>query len=235
LLTTHIDTGDALLLPNTPADDHWTLRIASTNLNALTPNYTFITFLPNGTIDTSRTPQSDIENVNALLSPAVSALKAQLTQSVDFDILSLLNWVFVSFYWTFLFDLGQTTPTLLHVDTVYSSTNNIFVNETLFEIYSSYLRNTVVPILAATVSFSGSPLPPTFSNISSENFAQPEERTFDLTYACSRRKIKPTLSFIISVIVADYTFIVGGYRFVIAVAAMVQRRRRRGEVPNRYS
>jgi hypothetical protein len=158
-----------------------------------------------------------------------------LNQTIDFDTLSLLNWVFVSFYWTFLFDLGQTTPTLPGVDKVYTSTNNIFVNETLFEIYSSYLRNTVVPILAATGPFSGYPLPPAFSNISSENFAQPEESTFAQTYVCSCRKIKQPLSLIISVIIADYTFIVGGYNFVIAVAAMIQTRRRRdGEFPNRY-
>src|SRR5947207_1156160 len=72
-------------------------------------------------------------------------------------LLRLLNWLFVTDYWIQLSALVHTAPTLYSVTlrgrpnfshpTIYPSTNNIFVNETLFQIHSSYLQETILPLI----------------------------------------------------------------------------------------
>lgn len=225
-------------MPNTPANDHWQLQIASTSIDALLPNSTYITFLPSGSIDMTRTSQSDLDNANSILAPAISFLQAELNQTFNFW--ELINWIFVSFYWTFLSDLGQISPTIIsgqttlripnntsvnkNYQTAFPPTNNIFINQTLFAIYSSYLRNTIIPLLGPV---SGDyPSLPSFSNLSFENSLREQDTTFTLSYSCVQRIIKPALAFIVSVIVADYAFIMGAYKLTIMVAAGIQKRKR---------
>ena len=140
----------------------------------------------------------------------------------------MVNWVYVSYYWTILADLGQITPTTYPRDdmnnliwtqpTVYPPTNNIFINPESFEIYYSYLKNTIFPILNIP------PLdlsPPPDSMIT-----QPPDVTFVKSYSCIERRLKAPISLIISVIVADYTFVVGLYTLVILIAGIIQKRRK---------
>lgn len=104
----------------------------------------------------------------------------------------------------------------------FPSTNNIFINQTLFHIYSSYLRNTVVPLLNP-----GSSLPE-FSSLTGENSLKAEDKTFTRTYACVERQLKAPISLIISVLVADYTLIMSAYSVVLLAAAWVHRRQQDG-------
>lgn len=232
---TDIKDLDNESMPNTPANDHWQLQIASTSIDALLPNSTYITFLPNGSIDMTRTSQTDLDNADAILAPAMSFLQAELSQTFNFW--GLINWIFVSFYWIFLSDLGQISPsisgqttmgvpnnTFVNQRTAFPPTNNIFINQTLFAIYSSYLRNTIIPLLGPVTG--DYPLLPPFSNLSFENSLQELDTTFTLSYSCVQRTRKQALAFIVSVIVADYAFIVGAYQLSIMVAAMIQKRRR---------
>ena len=96
--------------PNTPANDYWELQLFSRPVNDLDTNTTYITFLSNGSIDLSRTLQSDIDNANILLAPVISSLQAGTNQTLDFW--RLINFAFVSRYWTVLSDLGQISPTI---------------------------------------------------------------------------------------------------------------------------
>ena len=50
--------------------------------------------------------------------------------------------------------------------------------------------------------------------------------TFIKSYSCTQRQLKSAINFIISVIVADYAFIVGGYTLAILIAGRVQKYRR---------
>jgi hypothetical protein len=82
------------------------------------------------------------------------AIVRPLTGDSTFDLWKLLNWIFVGYYWAFLADLGQVAPTAYDrtvannpLPVIYASTNNVFVNETLFNIYSIYIQETILPII----------------------------------------------------------------------------------------
>jgi hypothetical protein len=210
--------------PNTPANDHWELTFATTPVDTITPNFTYITFLPDGSIDTSRTSQSAINHTNSVLAPALSALEK--TTSTTFDFWKLTNWVFVSFYWTVLADLGQIAPTindqLTGVPRSFPANNNIFINDTLFHIYTLYLQNTVLPILNASASV----FQP-FNNLTPENSLKAVDSTFIRSYNCIERHLKSAISVIISLIVADYALIGVPYAMAIYLAVAIEKRRRR--------
>lgn len=207
---------------NTPAADFWTLYIFYIFQNATVPYQEIaipIVFLPTGDIDFTRTNPNDYILANNILRPTITLLRAAINPT--FDIWRLLNWVFVSFYWTILADLGQIAPTTYNLTNFlegspvwiantsqpqqfFPPTNNIFVNETLFDIYSAYLRNTLLPFDPAFKV-------PAFSSLSSENQLMPVETGFIPSYACLQRQWKGVLSAIISVLVADYALFFGPY------------------------
>src|SRR5439155_21777645 len=132
-----------------------------------------ITFLSNGSIDLSRTLPSDIDYANNLLAPVISSLLARTNQTLDFW--KLINWAFVSRYWTVLYDLGQISPTIRDATgtaTPFLPMNNIFINQKLFSIYASYLRDTVVPLVSPGSSI------PQFSTLTNGNSLKAENQTF---------------------------------------------------------
>src|SRR5271163_4134584 len=117
-----------------------------------------ITFLPTGKVDTTLTPTSNLTLANAILSPTIQTITnlAANRRIPNFDFWELMNWMFVSHYWTLLLDFGQVAPSTFLYDASgnlvnygpvqYAPTNNIFVNETLFETYSTYLQSTVLQL-----------------------------------------------------------------------------------------
>ena len=214
--------------PNTPANDYWELQLSSRPVNDLDTNTTYITFLPNGSIDLSRTLQSDIDNANSLLAPVISSLQAQTNQTLDFW--KLINWAFVSRYWTVLSDLGQISPTIMDAtgtETPFLPTNNIFINQELFSIYASYLRDTIVPLVSPGSSI------PQFNILTDENSLKAENQTFIRSYDCVQRVLKTPLSLLVSLLVADFTLIIGAYSITIFIAMWVHKRRRDGEFPDK--
>jgi hypothetical protein len=211
-------------IPNTPAGDSWNIYLGYSPVGAFIENLIPITFLPTGEIDQSASAQSLVA-ANALLASSVNALRTEIGDP-EFDIWKLLNWIIVSYYWIFLYDFGQTSPTYYNFTSdainlaepvFYSSTNNIFVNSTLFSIYSSYLTDllSIVPGLAR----------PEFLPLDSKNSLQLTATTFLRSYSCTQRQFQPFINAAVSVLVADYVFIAGGYSLVVTVARWWQKRR----------
>lgn len=190
----------------------------------------YIVFLPNGSLDTSRMPQSDIDHVNSFLAPTISNLHVQLN-TTGFDFWELINWLYVSYYWTVLVDFGQTTPTIVYDnDTAtapLTSTNNIFLNQTLFSSYQSYLRTTVLPLLNGTDVWNHQfPDFPPFQDVNSSNPLSDFGKSFVRGYPCVLRSRKKWLSLIISVIVADYALIMSAYKVALFLGLEIEKRRR---------
>ena len=141
----------------------------------------------------------------------------------------LINWIYVVHYWSLLYDVGQVQPTLYERYTVFPDTyvpnkytdrNNIFVNDTLFENYGSYFTNTIVPLLEGLNGDNYS-----FQSLDSTNQLQPVDAAFNIPYSCTETKLKTPLSLIISVLVADYTFINPAIGFIVIFGAWYQGKR----------
>jgi hypothetical protein len=211
---------------NTPAGDSWDLYLGYSPAGSFYEHLIPITFLPTGEIDKSTSNQS-LDIANELLAPTINAMRSMVGDP-EFDFWRFMNWIVVSYFWLFLYDFGQTTPTyynfgdeglsqILSAPLFYSSTNNIFVNSTLFSIYSSYLTD----ILSFVPGF----VPPEFLPLDSNNSLQPTATVFLRSYSCIERKLQPLFNAAISVLVADYVFIAGGYRLLVTVATWWQKRR----------
>jgi len=147
---------------NTPAGDHWTLSVQfiRSNESLLSDGINIpIVFLPTGEIDFTRTSADNLSIVNAILSPTISLLQDMASESdVELDFWRLINWLYVESYWIMLTAFGQYSPTIydntpdslapnFSTALSYPPTNNIFVNNTLYEIYSEFTLNTVLPLV----------------------------------------------------------------------------------------
>jgi hypothetical protein len=120
-----------------------------------------------------------------------------------------------------LLDFGQVAPTVFQYDlrgnlvnsepTRYPSTNNIFVNDTLFEIYSSYLRHTVLPLFGYHL--------PEFSPLNATNKINGTDVSLKLLYSCKDLQLKSSEGLVISILVADWAFIASLYAIAIFLGA----------------
>jgi len=124
-------------------------------------------------------------------------------------------------YWLQLADLGQISATDPNVNTSdpdpngpYSPIHNVFVNESLYDNFVDYLNSIVINLQWNTSTFT--PL-------------QPRNITFLQSYACQQRQLKSRVNLLISVLVADYAFIVGGYSLVVWIAGALQKRQKYGK------
>ena len=100
----------------------------------------------------------------------------------------------------------------------HSSTNNIFVNETLFAIYSDFMRKTILPMLGIKTSIAE------FEPLHDDNRLDIPPTSILRSYSCIERKLKPLFTAIFSVVVADYAFIIGGLSLVTFISAWYQKR-----------
>ena len=232
----NLSTDDIPESKNSPARDYWTLWLIYLPQNSTTgqEQAIAISFLPTGDIDHSRTPSLSLALANEILAPLVQMMRLRIP---NFDIWKLINWIFVSFYWLILSDFGQVSPTIhsnrrgrvegspigvINQESMYyPPTNNIFVNDTLFQIYSTYFRNTLLPI-------TDHPQFPEFEHLDRYNCLKPKETLFLRTYSCLERRWKGALSGIISVFAADYALILGAYSLVIFFVGWLQKRKENG-------
>ena len=178
-----------------------------------------ITFLPTGQVDTSLTPPSNLSAANAILAPTIQRVEqAALAANIsNFDFWELMNWVFVSHYWALLADFGQLAPSTFTYNSAgnvvsytpisYPTTNNIFVNGTLFDVYYSYLSNTVLPLFRATL--------PAFTPLSETNKMSLNDVSLQLLYSCTDLQLKSSQNLVISIIVADWALISGAFTIVL--------------------
>jgi hypothetical protein len=138
---------------NTPAGYYWTLFIGVTSTETYGYETPYpISFLPTGKIDAIHTLPEILRNVTLILEPTIMLMQ-HISGDPAFNIWKLLNFVFVSYYWLLLRDLGEIAPTAYNFSisdspqtTIFPSTNNVFINETLFHIYSEYILNTIIPL-----------------------------------------------------------------------------------------
>jgi hypothetical protein len=212
---------DSKGVPNTPADDHWAIQFAYTPLGDWQETSFLISFLPTGEIDWSRTTKADLKTANTILAPSINQLQI-LTGSTDsFGFWKFISWIVISNHWLLLYDFGQVAPTYSDIDLIsynqpqnFASTNNIFINNTLFENFAAYLEE--VPLQILNNYLNGTRLPnPQFVALDDHNSLQPFETTILRSYSCVERRLKGWVSAAISVLAADYAFIVGGYKVLV--------------------
>jgi hypothetical protein len=153
-------------------------------------------------VDLTRTDSQDFELANNLLAPTIATLR-NITSQPDIDIWKLTNWIFVSYYWAFLTDVGQIAPTTyvplnqwananFSYPTFHSPNYNIFVNASLFEIYMTYMNDTIFPFLQYGGIGEISPL-------TTDNQLTAGPATFIQVYNCTERTLKSAIAFILSV------------------------------------
>jgi len=146
-----------------------------------------------------------------------------------------MNWIFVSHYWLTLLDFGQLSPATFTYNTttgvaesyapiLYPSTYNIFVNETLFNIYSSYLLNTIILLFEY-----GDVFPSEFSQLSSTNQLTRTNVSLEILYSCTDIQLKSPADLIVSILVADWAFISTFYALVILSGRWLEKGKKHGE------
>jgi hypothetical protein len=182
----------------------------------------------------TRTSAANLSAANALLAPSITLLRRKaLQRGIDIDVWKFMNWYLVGLYWTYLTSVGQVHPTLYppipnlplpEAFTAdfpkfksYGSNNNIFINASLFDIYSTYLSKTILPILG---------LPSLqFAPLNAENKLQPTNVTFMMTYNCQLRQMKDPFTAFFSVITTVYVFTTAPFRLVIFIATYFKTRK----------
>ena len=189
-----------------------------------------LAFLPTGEMDMTHTLPSDLAQATELLAPTIQVVR-DISGDDSFDIFTLLSWTFLGYYWILLADLGKIAPTAYDITVPnnpqpipFSSNHNIFVNTTLFEIYFQYFNRTIIP-LSQKLGFT-LPNPVILNN---DNRLTPVETTLLRSYSCSKRQPKSPVSLIVSVITADYAFIIGGYQLILYITGWFQRRKDDGK------
>lgn len=161
--------------------------------------------------ESSSDSDMSMQNLSDILAPEI-----QLVQYNSSEFWTYLRRSFVLLYWLLLADLGQIsavsfpgTPYLTSVD---PSAGNIFVNATLYQDNLAYFSKT--PYFSYNELSNLLPLPE-FTPL------QPVDTVFLQSYSCEQRRLKTGISLLISVVVADYALIVGGYSLVMFIAGMI--------------
>lgn len=195
-------------LPSTSSDvGSWVLQV--TYLNETGSSYVplRLTFLQNGTLDTTVTPPSNLTDAERVLGPVISGITSFATAArvPNFNFWQFMNWIFVSQYWAVLLDFGQITPANFRLDnqgnpvTTYPMVGNIFTNDTLFNAYSAYLRSTILPLLRYSLT--------DFAPLSPDNQLVQYNATLEVLYFCTDKTLKDSSGLVISLLVADWALI----------------------------
>jgi hypothetical protein len=220
---------------NTPADGGWYIKVGNTDLWGDSQEGINIVFLPTGEVDKST------ENLDFVNSQFDVAIKKTFDNNPE-NFWRFVNWFFVSEYWLTLYDCGQIAPMSyeynsqkqvnLSLPKSFNEMYNIFVNNTLFQIYQSYLREIVVPIFGEHLglnraSNSSNYILPQFASLNDTNQLQPVNETIYREYSCAKRQIKSWFSLIISVFAANYAIIAGAYKILIFICEGFQKQKDR--------
>jgi len=184
-----------------------------------------IVFLPNLGLDVSAS--TGFIGANATLFPTIGNMSAQVAQAgvTNFNFWELINWIFVVQYWGLLADFGQIAPTMWdwtngtlqnYGPISVPATNNIFVNESLFELYYDYFNSTVAPLFGAVF--------PPFEPLSETNQLGQSNVSLRTLYACSDLTLKSSQSVVISLIVADWVFITSFFTIALVIGTFLHTR-----------
>jgi hypothetical protein len=228
-----IETND--YLGNNPANGTWTLLISILDIVGVEQNFAINVNSTGGydlAVDLGAN-QTTLLNVfcNAILGTFQYGQEVVVSNiNTTDDLLRLFIWMFVSQFWITLYDVGQIVPVNSLNGKSLPSTNNIFINDTLFQIHSSYLINNVIPAFSTYLptNLTNFTNPPKFLPLNETNRLQPVDTSLFINYSCSERRIKGLFSVLISVFTADYAVIVSAYGAFMFIASAIQKRRDEG-------
>jgi hypothetical protein len=176
----------------------------------------------------------------------VRLVRLKMVIEEDFDALRFVNWLVVSYYWIYLADVGQTAPTiyeergrglstsmenvnLMQPPTVFKSTNNIFINRTLFDIYDTYSRDKLFPLLRHLDSRISRTLPEFRIPNNTSNQRVAERTKIRQIYLCTIRHME-TLSSIVSVVSSVHIWVMAiVYNVICALMLAAESRRRHSQ------
>ncbi len=223
-----MSSTDSLVSDNGPQGS-FNLQFTYVLGNQSTSNSTYSTwlrFLATGEMDTS-SPFNSVNNTNTsrILAPAMA--HSGLTAPEFWE---LIGRFFSILYWLYLADLGQVSAinndyadvfqSYAPASIVYSATNNIFVNQSLYQNYLKYMQIGQFPFNWAGEN--------PFAHFSEtlEQPLQPTPTMFLQSYSCQQLQLKSPISLFIFVIISDYPFLVGGYSLFIWVASQLEKRQR---------
>lgn len=187
---------------NSPALGNWTISIINKKTNQNTP----VAFLPTGEVDNTKTP---VVNLSAFLGTFPAADETEFW--------TMINWIFVSLFWTTLYDVGQIQPTcygpipdnatnqFFFNPQSLPSTYNIFDNEELFSSYSAFLRNNVLTLPDLNYTL------PAFQPINATNQLQEQSITFLRSYSCTLRTLKQPIDMAVGLMTAYWVFLQAGW------------------------
>jgi hypothetical protein len=134
----------------------------------------------------------------------------------------VLSAMFVVWYWVALYDFGQVSPG--NDKALAVQFPNILTNQTLFDIYLTFINDVALPFTNGYQFPKISALPLGGSN----KFEYSPVSLLSL-FTCSGRQLKGFLSFVISIIAADTALVLGAYSLFIFIASHIQRRRDRNK------
>ena len=231
-MTLRADTH--LNITNTPAGGSWSFFIRYTYTGSQDIQHLAIRYLSNGDIDRILTSNTTLATLNWLFEPAIALFRnAASRQGITLDYWEFMNWVVVSEYWILLHELGQTQPTMyppmrdaplpepytadFSRAIFFEPTNNIFMNASLFDIYSTYLSNTILPLIG---------LPSVqFDPLTEENKLNAAPTTIVHSYTCQVRQLKEPVTAFFAVLTTIYVFTTGPFHLIIFIAAWFKTRR----------
>jgi hypothetical protein len=204
-----------------------------------------VAFYANGTRDNT----TDFAGATALLNPTFQIIEDDSKEPID--IWAFINWYMTSAYWTFLYQFGDIAPTIYEQASAGQTseifldgqllingmgypnfsapitsppTNNIFWNETLFDIYTVYLRNTLLPLLLRIYpEFNNTFVLPPFLPLNDSNRAERVPTSIYTSYQCSEYVWKGWASALVSVLVSVFSLWTTGFAIMIWILMKLER------------
>jgi len=219
----------------------WSLDFSFYEINNSTEGTYTVRFFANGTLDNT----SDVASATKLLQPTFQLIQAA-GHGARIDFWEVINWYFVSLYWTFLYQFGDISPTIYSQINVpnlsvngtigingmgypnfsdpitFPPTNNIFWNETLFEIYSHYLRTILAPLFPTFNPDFSLDLPP-FLPLNDSNRIQRSPTTIFTSYQCNQLQLKGRASATISILVAIGSLWMSGFAILLLLLQLLEK------------
>lgn len=135
-------------------------------------------------------------------------------------------------YWLYLADFGQIYSTFYPGNTFQRnfsdswnlpSINNLFVNSSLYDTTNNTLITGLMGNIEQVIY-----APPEFNSTNGVPLQQNNSVIINQSYYCQQRKLKGWLNLFLSIAVADYALIFGGYALVVLMASWLQKRREAG-------
>lgn len=209
--------------PNTPANDHWYLSIGYRQENDVADNVINIAYLPDGSIDFTRTPVDNHIQASNLLQPLVFFMQSQT--SPDIDIWKLLNALFVGYYWFILADLGQSSPTLY----AYTNSSQYFVPSNFSQPVSySALNNIIFNSTLANIVFgniisNGSEIANSLHIATNATLSPDVDSRIRRIYLCTVMQAKPFVNLIVSVLGVGFGLILAFISYGLFMLKLLSR------------